>query len=72
MNKTKKLRVSIVIPVYNEADHLDACLAAIGSQATPAFEVLVVDNNSSDASVAVAQAYKFVTILREPKHHRSN
>jgi glycosyltransferase involved in cell wall biosynthesis len=61
------MKVSIVIPVYNEADHLAACLEAIAAQTQPVHEVIVVDNNSTDGSDDVAQRYAFVTLLREDK-----
>lgn len=61
----KHARVSIVIPVYNEADHLAACLTAIARQSVTPYEVLVVDNNSADASVAVAQQFAGVRVLHE-------
>lgn len=61
------MTVSIVIPVYNEAEHLAACLQAIARQTVQAYEVIVVDNNSTDGTVAVAEYYPFVRILRESK-----
>ena len=61
----KNLRISIVIPVYNEEDTLAACLEAIAVQTVQPFEVIVVDNNSTDNTVQVAQRYPFVTILSE-------
>ncbi|HTB49029.1 MAG TPA: glycosyltransferase family A protein [Verrucomicrobiae bacterium] len=61
------MKISIVIPVYNEAEHLGACLAAIASQTVAPYEVIVVDNNSADATVTIAQTYDFVKLLREPK-----
>lgn len=61
------MKVSIVIPVYNEAEHLSACLAAIASQTARPHEVIVVDNNSTDATVAVAKSFDFVTFLNEPR-----
>jgi glycosyltransferase involved in cell wall biosynthesis len=60
-------RVSIVIPVYNEAPRLGACLEAIALQTAAPYEVIVVDNNSSDGTREVAARYGFVTVLREPK-----
>lgn len=60
------MKVSIVIPVYNEAVPLAACLESIQQQSTAPFEVIVVDNNSTDGSVKVAQAYPWVRILPEP------
>ncbi|MEO6513946.1 MAG: glycosyltransferase family 2 protein [Candidatus Saccharimonadales bacterium] len=61
----KNLLVSIVIPVYNEEDTLAACLEAIAVQTVAPVEVIVVDNNSSDNTVAIAQRYPFVTVLHE-------
>ena len=59
------MKLSIVIPVYNEARALDACLQSIADQLDAPFEVIVVDNNSSDSSVSVASNYAFVRVLKE-------
>lgn len=56
-----------MIPVYNEAAHLSACLQAIARQTVTPDEVIVVDNNSTDGSYAVAESFAFVTLLREPR-----
>ena len=61
------MNVSIVIPVYNEAACLNACLRAIAVQTVAPTEVIVVDNNSIDGTLAVARRFPFVTILRERK-----
>lgn len=61
------MKVSIVIPVYNEAQRLEACLQSIARQSVMPLEVIVVDNNSTDGSRSVAQLYPFVTLLREPR-----
>ena len=61
------MNVSIVVPVYNEADQLGACLDAIARQTVTPLEVIVVDNNSTDNTVAVAHRYPFVEVLHEPK-----
>ncbi|AWB85427.1 glycosyltransferase family 2 protein [Mycetocola zhujimingii] len=47
--------ISVIIPVYNDADLLRTCLAAIAAQTRPADEVIVVDNASTDASADVAR-----------------
>lgn len=60
-------RVSIVIPVYNEAEFLGACLDAIASQTCRPHEVIVVDNNSTDGSSQIAARYDFVTVIRESR-----
>jgi len=59
--------ISIVIPVYNEAEHLGACLEAIAEQTVAPLEVIVVDNNSTDASLAIARSYPFVSVLSEER-----
>jgi len=67
MNQTKKLSVSIVIPVYNEADQLAACLQAIAAQKTRPLEVIVVDNNSTDNTAAIATSFPFVKLVHESR-----
>ncbi len=61
------MKISIVIPVYNEADSLGACLEAIARQTLKPHEVIVVDNNSTDNTPDIAESYDFVTLLREPR-----
>lgn len=62
-----KLRVSLVIPAFNEEQDLPACLQAIASQTAKPYEVIVVDNNSTDNTVAVARAFPFVKVISEPR-----
>lgn len=57
--------VSIVIPVYNEEQQLEACLKTITAQTVQPLEVIVVDNNCSDRSMQIAAQYPFVTIIKE-------
>ncbi|MDQ3123838.1 MAG: glycosyltransferase family 2 protein [bacterium] len=61
--KSKPLTLSLVIPVYNEEDHIEACLDSIASQSLSPLEVIVVDNGSTDTSVALAKRYDFVTLI---------
>lgn len=61
------LSLSIVIPAYNEEHHLKACLDSIAAQTVKPDEVIVVDNNSTDKTVAVAKSYPFVKVLTEKK-----
>jgi len=67
MITNSKLRVSLVIPVYNEESYLALCLEAIAQQTVSPFEVIVVDNNSSDNTVEIASRYPFVRLLHEPR-----
>ncbi|HSX32594.1 MAG TPA: glycosyltransferase family 2 protein [Candidatus Saccharimonadales bacterium] len=59
--------VSIVIPAYNEEQHIAACLQSIAAQTVQPFEVIVVDNNSTDQTVAIARRFPFVKIVHEAR-----
>jgi len=61
------MKISIVIPVYNEADRLADCLNAIAALKVAPHEVIVVDNNSTDVSAQIAQCYPFVKLLNEKR-----
>lgn len=61
------MKISIVIPVYNEVGQLGACLDAIARQILQPHEVIVVDNNSTDGTAALAESYDFVRLLKEPR-----
>jgi len=53
-SRTARGRVSVIVPARNEAARLPRLLAALTSQARPADEVLVVDDASTDETVAIA------------------
>ena len=51
-------RFSIVVPAYNEASYLGASLQALQQQDFRGpYEIIVVDNNSTDDTAAVAASY---------------
>ncbi len=50
--------VSIIIPAYNVENYTDECLDSAFSQTYPEVEIIVVDNNSSDNTLARLNAYK--------------
>jgi GT2 family glycosyltransferase len=45
--------ISVVVPTRNRAQRLEALLASLAEQEGPPFEVIVVDNASSDRTLAV-------------------
>lgn len=67
MTAAKALTISIIIPSYNEENHLPACLDAIAAQTTAPDEVIVIDNNSTDRTAQIAANYPFVKILSEKR-----
>jgi len=57
--------ISIIIPAYNAAQTLPACLAALQSQTQPPGEIIVVDDGSQDQTAQVARAYG-AQLLEQP------
>lgn len=50
INNTKDVPVSIIIPVYNVYEWLDECLESVRNQTFGNFEVLLIDDGSTDGS----------------------
>ena len=53
------MTVSIVVPVYNTAEYLPACLDSILAQSFTDFELILVDDGSTDDSLRICEAYAF-------------
>ena len=49
-------RISVVVPFFNVADLLGDCLRSIAAQTFGDFEVIMVDDGSTDASAEIAKA----------------
>ncbi len=64
------LTLSIIIPVYNEEGYISKCLDSIADQSVKPLEVIVVDNNCNDKTVAIARQHAFVKILKESRQHQ--
>jgi GT2 family glycosyltransferase len=63
----QKPQVSVVIPNFNGMQHLPECLECLFAQTLGDFEVIMVDNASTDGSVAwVEEHYPEVRIIRRP------
>jgi glycosyltransferase involved in cell wall biosynthesis len=61
------LRFSIIIPAYNEAAYLGRALDSLQKQDYDGnYEIIVVDNNSTDETAAVAARYG-VRVVGEPR-----
>ena len=54
MKSTRK--VSVIIVNYNGIDHVDACISSVSRQTYPDFEIIFVDNDSTDGSLSYAEA----------------
>lgn len=61
------IQVSVIVPVYNSARHIRACLEGLLAQEYPrdGVEIILIDNNSTDASRRIVQEYPEITLLEE-------
>ncbi|MBU0722442.1 glycosyltransferase family 2 protein [Patescibacteria group bacterium] len=50
--------ISIIIPVYNQAEHLMHCLVSIKKQTYDNYEIIVVNDGSTDNVIAVIEKFK--------------
>ena len=55
--------ISVIIPVYNGGRYIERCLDALISSIYPAFEILVIDDHSTDDTVKIARQ-KGVNVLQ--------
>jgi GT2 family glycosyltransferase len=56
------LKVSIVIPLYNKAAYVQRALQSIAAQTFSDFEVIVVDDGSTDDGASVVRNYSGLTL----------
>ncbi|SMP05464.1 glycosyltransferase [Shimia sagamensis] len=56
-SQQKTPAISVIVPVFNVSDHVVACLHSIQAQSWTDFEVIVVDDGSTDESGSLAAAF---------------
>jgi glycosyltransferase involved in cell wall biosynthesis len=49
--------ISILMPVFNESKHLDACIQSIRAQSYPYWELIAVNDGSTDNSASILNAW---------------
>lgn len=49
--------ISVIVPVYNVEDYIENCLLSILSQDYPHFEVIIINDGSTDSSLLRAEKY---------------
>src|ERR1700691_2844637 len=57
------VEVSIIVPARNEEANLGACLESLTAQTGVAFEIIVVDDESSDRTCEIARSFAGVRVV---------
>lgn len=55
--KEKRYEITVVVPVYNVEKYLGECLNSIVAQKFESYEVLMIDDGSTDSSGEIAEQY---------------
>ena len=53
-----KIKVSVIVPVYNAQDYLEQCIVSILAQTLQEIEVICVDDSSTDRSLEILKKYE--------------
>lgn len=61
-------RVSVVVASYNGASTLDNCLQSLAALNYPDYEVILVDDGSTDETEEIARRYTHVRYIRHPSN----
>lgn len=59
--------VSVVIPVHNGEKYIEEALRSVRAQTTPAEQVIVVDDGSTDATARIVAAFSDVEYFQQEK-----
>lgn len=62
------MRFSIIIPAYNAEAYLKRCLDSILSQNYSDYEVIVIDDGSTDGTASILKQYPQVKIISQTNH----
>lgn len=54
----KKIKISIIVPVYNAEKYLEQCLDSLFAQTLAEIEIIIVDDGSTDGSSAILKRYE--------------
>jgi glycosyltransferase involved in cell wall biosynthesis len=61
------MRVTVVVPAFNEERMIGPCLASLFNQSRIPDEIIVVDNDSRDQTVEIAKRFFDAVVITEPQ-----
>lgn len=72
--KEEVVRVSVIVPVYNMESYIQQCLDSLIAQTYQDFELIIVDDGSTDQSGEICERYqsKFQNVNIIHKKRRIN
>jgi len=59
---SRKIKISVIIPAFNEERFLGNCLKSLKEQDFKDFEIIVVDNNSRDKTKKIAKNFNVILV----------
>lgn len=62
------MNISVVIPAYNEEEHLGECLRALANGRMKPYEVIVADGMSEDRTVSIAKEHGATVVVNRKRH----
>lgn len=69
MNMKNKPKVSIIVPIYNVEEYLEQCLKCLVNQSYDKYEIILVDDGSTDCCGSIcdqyAQIYKEIRVIHQ-------
>lgn len=66
-----RIKVSVIVPVYNSEDTIERCINSILGQTYKNWELLLINDGSNDQSLKVMEKYKFckqIKIINQENH----
>jgi len=61
------MKVSLIIPAYNEEKYIEDCLLSIERYGNEFFEVIIINNNSNDKTSEIVKKFPKFKLINEPK-----
>lgn len=59
-------RVSVIVCAYNADRTMDSCLAALEKVNYPNYEVIVVNDGSTDGTLEICERYSYIKLISQP------